>query len=64
MGLCLSVKKDYELVIGDIKIRFRKVCSGTNQMMIEAPKDIKIKLNKIESIEPKIVKASTLKSQT
>jgi sRNA-binding carbon storage regulator CsrA len=65
VGLCLSVKKDYELVIGeDIKIRFRKVCSGTNQMMIEAPKDIKIKLNKIESIEPKIVKASTLKSQT
>ena len=59
MGLCLSVKKNQELQIGDIKIRFRKVCSGTNQMIIDAPKEIKIKLNKIESIEPKIVKAST-----
>lgn len=61
MGLCLSVKKNQELQIGDIKIRFRKVCSGTNQMIIDAPKEIKIKLNKIESIEPKIIKASTLK---
>ena len=61
MGLCLSVKKNQELQIGDIKIRFRKVCSGTNQMIIDAPKEIKIKLNKIESIEPKIVKASTSK---
>lgn len=59
MGLCLSVKKDYELQIGDIKIRFKKVCSGRNQMIIDAPKEIKIKLNKIESVEPKIVKADT-----
>lgn len=61
MGLCLSVKKNQELQIGDIKIRFRKVCSGTNQMIIDAPKEIKIKLNKIESIEPKIIKAATSK---
>ena len=61
MGLCLSVKKNQELQIGDIKIRFRKVCSGTNQLIIDAPKEIKIKLNKIESIESKIIKASTSK---
>jgi len=61
VGLCLSVKKDYEIQIGeDIKIRFKRVCSGTNQMMIDAPKDIKIKLNKLESVEPKVVKASFL----
>lgn len=59
MGLCLSVKKNQELVIGDIKIRFKKVCSGTNQMIIDAPKEIKIKLNKIESIEPKVIKSAT-----
>ena len=61
MGLCLSVKKNQELQIGDIKIIFRKVCSGTNQLIIDAPKEIKIKLNKIESIESKIIKASTSK---
>jgi sRNA-binding carbon storage regulator CsrA len=65
VGLCLSVKKDYEILIGeDIKIRFKRVCSGTNQMMIDAPKDIKIKLNKLESTATKVVKsASTLKKQ-
>lgn len=62
MGLCLSVKKDHELVIGNIRIKFKHVCAGTNKILIDAPKDMEIKLNKLEPVEPHVVKVdSTLK---